>query len=140
MTIDILQSLVGGITASLVWFIAGGILYMNSFVARMYSDARNSPGLRKWVSVPEYLRFQFYGILAQCLLWSFVFSFLKPALPEGMIMRGAVFGLILVLVKIVPRFIDMWIQSTYPYKLLVIEFINGTIGSFVIGAVFAYLI
>lgn len=140
MAIDILQSLVGGITASLVWFIVGGVLYMNPFVAKIYADASKSPGLKKWANVSKYLSFQFYGVLAQCLIWSFVFSFVKPVLPEGIVMKGLIFGIILVAVKIIPRYIDMWIQSTYPNKLLVIEFINGSIGSFVIGAVFAYLI
>ena len=58
MAIDILQSIVGGITASLVWFMAGGVLYMNPFVAKIYKDARKSPGLKKWTNVPKYLSFQ----------------------------------------------------------------------------------
>ena len=140
MAIDILQSIVGGITASLVWFMAGSVLYMNPFVAKIYNDAQQSPGLKKWPNTSKYLSFQFYGILAQCLLWAFVYSFLIPVLPGGTIFKGVTFGLILVAVKIFPRFVDMWTQSTYPDKLLVIEFVNGTIGSFIIGVVFAYLI
>lgn len=140
MSIDILQSIVGGITASLVWFMAGGVLYMNPFVAKIYKDAQKSPGLKKWANVPKYLSFQFYGILAQCLLWAFVFAFIKAVLPGGIILKGITFGLLLIAVKIFPRFVDMWTQSTYPDKLLVIEFVNGTIGSFIIGVVLAYLI
>ena len=140
MAIDILQSIVGGITASLVWFMAGGVLYMNPFVAKIYKDAQKSPGLKKWTNVPKYLSYQFYGILAQCLLWAFVFAFIKSALPGEIILKGITFGLLLVAVKIFPRFVDMWTQSTYPDKLLVIEFVNGTIGSFIIGVVLAYLI
>lgn len=140
MAIDILQSIVGGITASLVWFIAGSVLYMNPFVAKIYRDAQKSPGLKKWTNISKYLSFQFYGILAQCLLWAFVFAFIKSVLPGGIMLKGLTFGLILVAVKIFPRFVDMWTQSTYPDKLLVIEFVNGTIGSFIIGVVFAYLI
>jgi hypothetical protein len=55
-------------------------------------------------------------------------------------MKSLVFGLILIAVKIFPRFFDMWIQTTYPNRLLAVEFVNGTIGSFVIGVVFAYVI
>ena len=54
--------------------------------------------------------------------------------------KGIVFAFILIALKIFPRFFDMWIQSTYPNKLLAVEFVNGTIGSFVIGLVFAYVI
>jgi len=55
-------------------------------------------------------------------------------------MKSLVFGLILIAVKIFPRFFDMRIQTTYPNRLLAVEFVNGTIGSFVIGVVFAYVI
>jgi len=140
MTIDILQTILGGFVASIVWFIVGGALYMNPFVAKIYKGAENSPALKKWPSVPKYIGLQYVGILAQCLLFAFVFALTKPALPEGILIKGIVFGLILVAVKIFPRFFDMWIQSTYPNKLLAVEFVNGTIGSFVIGMVFALII
>lgn len=78
--------------------------------------------------------------MVQCLLWAFIFALVKPVLPEVLLIKGLVFGLILVAVKIFPRFFDMWIQSTYPNKLLIVEFVNGTIGSFIIGVVFAYVI
>lgn len=44
-------------------------------------------------------------------------------------------GGILVGVKIIPRLFDMYLQSTYPNKLLTIEFINGVIGSFIMASV-----
>lgn len=126
--------------ASVVWFIVGGALYQNPFVAKIYKNAEESPGLKKWASVPRYVGLQYAGIVAQCLLWAFVFVLVKPALPGGLLMQGLVFGLILVAVKIFPRFFDMWIQTTYPHKLLAVEFVNGTIGSFVIAVIFAYVI
>ncbi|MFQ6083449.1 MAG: hypothetical protein ACE5WD_08830 [Candidatus Aminicenantia bacterium] len=140
MVIDVLQTILGGFVASVVWFIVGGALYMNPLVARIYKNAENSPGLKKWQSVPRYIGLQYVGILAQCLLWAFVFVLVEPVLPGGLLIKGVVFGLILVAVKIFPRFFDMWIQSTYPNKLLAVEFVNGTIGSFIIGVVFAYVI
>jgi len=140
MAIDILQTILGGFVASIVWFIVGGALYMNPFITKIYKDAENSPALKKWPSVPKYIGLQYVGILAQCLLWAFVFALAKPILPNGVLMKSLVFGFILIAVKIFPRFFDMWIQSTYPNKLLVVEFVNGTIGSFVIGMVFAHVI
>ncbi|MFC1938330.1 hypothetical protein ACFLWH_01570 [Chloroflexota bacterium] len=138
--IDIFQTILGGFVASLVWFVAGGALYMNPLVAKSYKGAESSAALRKWPSVPRYIGLQYVGILAQCLLWAFVFVLVRPVLPEALLVKGLVFGLILVAVKIFPRFFDMWIQSTYPNKLLTMEFVNGTIGSFIIGVVFAYVI
>lgn len=140
MTINILQIILGGFLASIVWFIVGGALYMNPFIARVYKNAESSPALKKWPSVPKYIGIQYVGILAQCLLWASVFALIKSVFPEEVLIKGLLFGLILVVVKIFPRFFDMWIQSTYPNKLLAVEFINGTIGSFIIGLVFAYVI
>ena len=114
--------------------------YQNPLVAKIYKSAEGSPGLKKWQSIPKYLGLQYIGILAQCMLWAFVFALVKPILPEEVFMKGLVFGFVLVAVKIFPRFFDMWIQSTYPNKLLAIEFVNGTIGSFVIGIMFALVI
>lgn len=136
----ITQTIFAGFMASIVWFVIGGALYMNPFVAKIYKDAESSAGLKKWASIPMYIGLQYVGILAQCLLWAFVFAFMRPVLPQEVLIKGVVFGLILVAVKIFPRFFDMWIQSTYPNKLLAVEFINGTIGSFVIGIAFAYII
>lgn len=141
MAISILQTIFGGVIASIVWFIVGSVLYMNPFVAKIYKNAEKSPALKKWQSIPKYIALQYVGILVQCTLWAFVFALVKPVLPDGgVLMRGLVFGLILIVVKIFPRFFDMWIQSTYPNKLLAVEFVNGAIGSIVIGAVFSYII
>lgn len=140
MTVDASQAALGGLVASVVWFVIGGALYMNPGVAKIYRNAEDSAALKKWASVPKYVGLQYIGILAQCLLWAFVYAMVAPALPEMLLTKGLVFGLILVALKIFPRLFDMWIQSTYPNKLLGVEFINGTIGSLVVGVVFAYVI
>jgi hypothetical protein len=101
-----------------VWFIVGGALYMNPFVAKIYKNAENSPALKKWPSIPKYLGLTYVGVFAQCLLWAFVFTLIKPVLPRGVLMKGLVFGLILIVIKIFPRFFDMWIQSTYQTNCL----------------------
>ncbi len=140
MTTNILQLILSGFIASLIWFIIGGVLYINPLVARIYKKTQTSPALKKWSSTPKYIALQYLGILIQCLLWAFVYALIKPVLSEGILIKGLIFGLILVTVKIIPRFYDMWIQTTYPNKLLAIEFVNGVIGSFVIGFTFAFLI
>ena len=137
---DFFHTISAGLAASIAWFAIGGALYSNPIVARIYKNAGTSPALKKWPSIPKYIGLQYVGILAQCLLWSFVFSFVKTSLPETFLMKSFVIGLILIVTKIFPRFYDMWIQSTYPNNLLIIEFINGAVGSLIIGGVFAYLI
>jgi len=113
-----------GFLLSIAWFIAGGILYMNPPVANIYRKYEDHPGMKKWDNPIKYLVTMYLlGVLIPCMIFSFVFYFLSPIgiLP---------FGLILVGVRIIPRLIDMWIQTSYPNKILAIELINGTILSF----------
>ena len=140
MPINILQTILGGFLASIAWFIVGGMLYMNPFTAKLYKKFENHSGLKKWKNTKEYLlKMYLFGILSQCLLFAFVYSFIKPILPGTLLFNTFYFGLILVAVKIIPRLFDMWLQSTYPNKLLVVELVNGTIGSFVMALVFTFI-
>ena len=135
------QTVLGGVAASIVWFVVGGALYLNPVIAKVYADAKSSPAVKEWPDQRKYVAAMFAGgSLAQCLLWAFVFAVVKPALPEPAFLQGIVFGLVLVATKMFPRLFDMWIQTTYPNKLLVIEFVNGGIGGFIIGLIFAYII
>ena len=138
MQIEIGRALLGGLIAAVIWFVIGGILYMNPFIAKIYKSAEDSPAIKKWGSTPVYLGLQFVGILAQCILWASVFIVVEPVLPGGALAKGFVFAHVLFVIKIFPRFFDMWIQTTYPEKLLGIEFVNGAISCLVIGFVFAY--
>jgi hypothetical protein len=137
---DPIRTVVGGVIASLAWFVIGGALYMNPLVDKIYKSADNS-AVKEWTSLPQYLGLMFLGgALAQYTLWAFVFALVEPALPGGSFLQGIVFGFVLIVVKILPRFFDMWIQTTYPNRKLVVELINGSIGSFVGGLIFAYVI
>lgn len=140
MSINLLPILLAGFLASLIWFLIGVFLYMNPVIAKIYKKSESSPALKKWKSTPKYVGLQYVGMLIQCLLWAFVFAFVQPVLTGDFWQQGFFFGLILVAVKIIPRLYDMWIQSTYPNKLLAIEFVNGAIGSFVVGISLAYFL
>ncbi|GBD93029.1 hypothetical protein BMS3Abin05_00608 [bacterium BMS3Abin05] len=130
----------GGFVASVVWFILGGALYMNPFTAKIYHNAENAPALKKWPGVPKYLGLMYLSSLIECILAAIVYLVMKSVLPVGPIPRGLAFGLVLIAVRIVPRFLDMWMQTTYPNRLLWIEGINGSIGSFIIALTYAYVI
>jgi hypothetical protein len=140
MVLDPVRTILGGIIASVVWFVIGGALYMNPVTDKIYKSADNS-AVREWPSLSKYLGLMFLGgVLAQYTLWALVFVLVKPALPGGAFSQGIVFGLVLIAIKIWPRFFDMWIQTTYPNRKLVVELINGSIGSFVGGLIFAYVL
>lgn len=129
-----------GFVASLAWIIIAVVLYMNPYVANIYHYQMSSPALKKWKNIPSFLMFQYIGMLLQSVLWAFVYYFVKPVLPPGIIMKIFLFGFIIFAVKIIPKLYELWEQSTYPDDLLVIEFINNTIGSFAIVSVFAFML
>jgi len=139
-SMEFTQIILSGLIASVLWFIAGGILYMNPFIAKIYKDFKKDPALRKWKDQKIYLASTYFiGGLIPCLLFAFVYAFLYTILPQALLLNTFYFGLLLVILKIIPRLIDMWLQSTYPFKLLMIELVNGIILSFVIAATFAYI-
>ena len=141
MTIDVVQGILGGVAATIVWFIVGAVVYMNPFVAKIYKKYEETPSVKNRKDVKKFIVNTFvFGILIQCLLFAFVYLFIQSILPGNLLLNTFYFGIILVAVKIIPRFFDMWVQSSYPTQLLTIEIINGTIGSFVIAFVFAVLL
>ncbi len=85
---NVFQILDGGSIASIVWFAAGGLLYMNPLVAGFYRRAEGSPASRKWSSTPGFLGITYLGILVQCLLWAFVFVWIRGALDGGCLAQG----------------------------------------------------
>ena len=138
---NILQIIWAGFLTSVIWFVLGGILYMNPFTAKIYKSHEGHPGLKKWASTQKYMIIMYLlGALLPALIVAFVWNFLNPVFAGGLALKTFYFGLILVGIRIIPRLIDMWIQSTYPNKLLVIELINGTIWGFVAALVLAWLI
>lgn len=140
MTINLLQTIWAGFLASVVWFIIGGIFYMNPFVSKLYKKFEESPGVKRWGNTKAFMIYMYLLILLECLLFAFVYSFLKPVFSGSAITNGLVFGLILVMINLIPGISGRWILSTYPNKLLLVDFINGIFGSLVIGLVIAFVI
>ena len=132
--------LLGGFVASIVWFFVGGALYMNPVITKIYNKAESHPGYKKWDSKNKYvITMYFLGGLLPSLLLATVYYFINQILPGTFYLNTLYFGLILIAVRIIPRLLDMWLQSSYPNKLLTIELVNGSIGSFVVAGVFTWL-
>ena len=138
---DLLQVALAGFVASLAWFIVGGALYMNPMAVKLYKSYEGSPGLKVWKNQPKYLASMYLlGILLPTMILAVAYYYLQPVFSDGIVMPAIQLGLILIGVRMIPRLIDMWIQSTYPGKLLVAEIVNGSILSFVGAAVLAWLL
>jgi len=141
MSIDILQGIIAALAATIVWFIVGAIVYMNPFVAKIYKKYEDDPSVKNRKDVKTFiLNTLVFSILIQCFIFSFVYLYLQQILPGTLLYNTIYFGVILVAVKIIPRLFDMYVQSQYPKTLLIIEVINGSIGSFVIAFVFAIIL
>lgn len=141
MAIDIVQTMLAGIVATVIWFFVGALVYMNPVVDKIYQKFNNNPNVKDRGETKTFLAKTFvFSILIQAMLFAFVYAFIQSLLPGTLLLNGLYYGFILVAIKIIPRYLDMWVQSNYPATLLNIEFINGTIGSFVMAYVFVFII
>ena len=120
-----------GTLAGVIHFVVTGILYQNPFTARLYKKSEDDPGLRKWNSQKKYILAMFLGTQVEVYILSAGYFILT-----GFIGVSAVIALLTAAVfsgiRVYPRFWNMWIQTTYPRRLLAVEVINGCIGTFVI--------
>ena len=136
----ILDILFWGIVVGVIHFVVLGAAYQNPFVARLYKEAEGEPGLRSWPNQKKYIFSMFLGTQVEVFILTAAYLYLRQFLPEpagvgtALLLAG-----ILAAVRVYPRFWNMWIQSTYPGKLLAVEFVNGTIGTFVILVALALL-
>ncbi len=140
MTIDIARVLLATLVASVVWFVLGSVLYMNPMVAKIYKAFEDKGKIKKWKSMGKMMGFLILIIVIQCFFWAVVYAFIKPVLPAMLVASGLTFGLILVVTKNIPKFLDMYLQTIHPNRLLTIELVNGIISSLVLGLVYAWLI
>ena len=127
----ILKVLIWGTIIGIIHFIIVGILYQNPIIGKIYKDASGNPGVKKWNSQLRYIISMFLGTQIEVFIITFGFLYL-------ILILGKTFSNTLILtfiftgIRVYPRFWNMWIQSSYPNKLLIVELINGTIGTFVI--------
>ena len=140
MTINLLQAICGGFLASIVWFIIGGVFYMNPLISKIHKKFANSPAVKQWNNTKLFLVYMYLLILLECLLFALVYSFIKPIFPGGVVINGLILGLVLIAVNLIPSISGRWLLSTYPNKLLFVDFIGGILGNFIIGLTLAFII
>ena len=130
MLADILK---WGFVAGIVHFFVVGLLYMNPFVARIYGEAQGHPAIRVWENQKEYLVKMFAGTQIEIFILTGAYLYFRRLFPDPTGLGVAlIISCILSAIRVYPRFWNMWIQSTYPVKLLIVEVVNGIIGTFVV--------
>jgi hypothetical protein len=136
----VVRILITWVAGFIVWAVLGGLLYMNPLIADYFARFVGSPGLQLWRDdTVKYLIYIHIGGLVQVLMYAVVFAVVKDALPMKKLLRGLTFAIIMIVMMVLPRFFIMWIQTTYPEPLLVIDLINGIIMSIGLGLVFAFV-
>lgn len=130
MIVDIL---LWGLVIGVIHFVVVGALYQNPFVAKFYKAATGEPGFKAWPDQKKYLVSMFLGTQVEVFILTGAYLYLRQlfANPDSM-GTALLLSAFLAAIRVYPRFWNMWIQSTYPNKLLAVEFVNGIIGTFVI--------
>jgi hypothetical protein len=124
--------IVWGALAGLVHFVVIALLYANPITDRLSSDLEKAPGVKQWASKPRYFATQFLGTQLEVYILTVVFFWLRPLIGMQGCGGAMALALLLAATRVYPRFWNMWIQTTYPRRLLAIEVVNGTLGTFAI--------
>ncbi|MBK7844322.1 MAG: hypothetical protein IPJ71_11595 [Bdellovibrionales bacterium] len=128
----LVHTLLWGTIVGLIHFVIMGILYGNPMVDKIYKTAQQTePGVRKWLSQKKYLITQFLGTQVEVYILTFAFFLFKPFVI-GSLADAVLISLLFAAIRVYPRFWNMWIQSTYPSRLLKIEVVNGIISTMTI--------
>lgn len=129
----LLDVLLWGLVVGVIHFVVLGGLYGNPFIDRFYRNAQqNEPGVRRWPNKAGYMLRMFLGTQVEIYILVAAYLWLRPHVPGEGYMEALVFAVVFAGIRVYPRFWNMWIQSTYPNPLLLIEAINGTISTFVV--------
>ena len=140
---NIPQALLASFVTSIIVFVLGGGLYMNPIVDKIYKKFKDGkhPGVKQWSQMGKFMLSMYVlGMLLPSLLIAGVYTFIQPVLPVSFWGATLCFGTILTLIRIYPRLADMYLTSSYPNKLLAIEFMNGTLISFLMALCLTWLI
>lgn len=127
----LLKTLVWGTFTGIIHFVIVGILYQNPLVSKIYKQEGSKPGVKLWPNQKRYILSMFLGTQLEIFIITLGFIFLITILGKTF-SNALILAIIFTGIRIYPRFWNMWIQSSYPNKLLITEIINGTIGTFVI--------
>ena len=130
----IVTILLWGAVAGVVHFIVIGFLYGNPLVSRISAKAEaTSPAVKRWPTKSKYFVTQFLGTQVEVYILTIAFVWLRPLVGFNGFGGAILLGSLLAAIRVYPRFWNMWIQTTYPARLLVVEVVNGTIGTLMIS-------
>lgn len=129
-----LTVLLWGAVAGLVHFVFIAAAYGNPIVDRISAQAEaSSPAVKQWPSKPRYFVTQFLGTQVEVYIMTLGFVWLRPLVGPPGYAGALLLGSLFAAIRVYPRFWNMWVQTTYPNRLLAVEVVNGTLGTLVIA-------
>lgn len=132
----VVNILIWGLVAGVIHFVVIGLLYGNPFIDKIYKEAKKEEaGVKEWPSMKKYMPIQFCGTQIEVFILTGAYLWLRQYVPLEGISCSLGLGLVFAGIRVYPRFWNMWIQSTYPNRLLGIEFVNGVISTLLITVV-----
>lgn len=130
-----------GLVVGVVHVCVTGAYYGNPWVDRVYARAmEQEPGVKRWGSKPRYLATQIAGTQVELFIMTAAFVWLRPQLGVSALAATGLLGLVFAGVRVYPRFWNMWIQSTYPNRLLALEAVGGIISTAVVVTTLHFLL
>jgi hypothetical protein len=120
--------LLWGAAAGVAHFVLIAILYGNPLVEAYSREANQHASVKQWPSPVGYFVRQFFGTQVEVYLMTAVFFLLRPVMPDPGYLGALEAGGWIAALRVYPRFWNMWIQTTFPNRLLLVEVINGTLG------------
>lgn len=127
-----LELLVYGLLVGLGHFIVLSVLYQNPYIAKFYKEATTpESAIKVWDSSKKYVLYMASGTQIEVFFITAAYLFFKLYVPEPTLYQALLLSILFTGLRVYPRTFLMWIQTDYPNRLLVIETINGTIGTFI---------
>jgi hypothetical protein len=75
---------------------------------------------------------RFLGNQVEVYILTIAFAWLRPLVSLRGYGGAMLLGVTFAAIRVYPRFWNMWVQATYPRRLLAVEVVNGTLGRLVI--------
>lgn len=125
--------LLWGAAAGLAHFVVIAFLYGNPLVDGFSREANQDPTVKRWPSQAKYFVTQFFGTQVEVYIMTVAFFWIRPMTAAAGYLGALQVGALLAALRVYPRFWNMWIQTTFPNRLLLVEVINGTLGTLFIA-------
>jgi len=127
-----MELVVYGLLVGLGHFLVLSVLYQNPFIAKFYKQATTpESAVKVWESPKKYVLYMASGTQIEVFFITAAYLFFQLYVAEPTFYNALLLSILFTGLRVYPRTFLMWIQTDYPNKLLLIETINGTIGTFI---------